>query len=1028
MLTSATHETVQLCFGLLSTDKSPKTTLVSEVESTVKHIANYGTYVSSDKLVYDTYEKISGCEKLRAYIDFDVKRYVDGNDIPKYEGVILREQLRDKFSTILPDIESKYGKIVFGDSSGMKTPVGQYCVSFRIWFPCIVGSRLAVKAFADSLVNTLILPELQTINNSKINWEKFFDTSVYTSVSKLRLPGCTKQGEKYRPLTIDLELSTKGVVFSDALVSYINPKYDIQMLEDIVVEKSATKPAEKIAPVLTLKCHSVRKLTDSQYNLIIALGEVCSSSQWDDHNQRFSIISALWNAEQSERMCEFIHAQAEAKNSDNKPASIDKEIERSKTYRVHLNTLLKHAWNSDKDALRKVRSKYLYAWETLFKQSEEEGAIKEILRPELIGDIWDRLEYSDRYVRPYPLGEYDTIVVHSHMGTGKTVQLTGSKLHGIPGLLHPFFYPRILVLSSRRAYASFICGEFIKEGHTHFQNYLDVKGDLAGCNYLVLQMESLHRIADGYKSYDVVVMDESESLLAQMNSSHTHTMNHRRNYETLQKVVHDARKVIAMDAFLTNRTLDFLELLRPCTKNILITNTYQPYTRKATECVFFTASQILPSVKKMHAKILQKATCEKKRIVYICSSKEKGYEMEEALKKLDISVLFHCGDDTKDKKDLLLDVSKSWREYQVVIYTSTITVGVSYSDIPEDYEFDELFLYASAGCALPRDIAQALLRARKIKSNQLWFCIERRCIMPKTFGLKNVRDSVESRRECDAIKDLHWASTPEWVLQLISRNENEIAVSKRFYASVLREYLVMSGYEITEPIIDERVTDKTVRLCKKPFFDEIDTLDDDAALEIEKRMTDELATLEERIQFSKYKFIDLFLETTPIEFIGTVWDSFMADDQEAQFWNIVNERRRDLECAWRAETSYRYAEQARGALIQQSAIEKLCGVLGVENTCVEKVWSHDEFLKVVPAVLGMEDTLRSALGLRARRGAGKESDFNKAADLLKCALETWSGAKLAKVNGKQKRVEGKPTRFYDISIAPAVKDLWKAIK
>ena len=32
--------------------------------------------------------------------------------------------------------------------------------------------------------------------------------------------------------------------------------------------------------------------------------------------------------------------------------------------------------------------------------------------------------------------------------------------------------------------------------------------------------------------------------------------------------------------------------------------------------------------------------------------------------------------------------------------------------VPPEAEFDELFLYANASCALPHDIAQALLRAR----------------------------------------------------------------------------------------------------------------------------------------------------------------------------------------------------------------------------------------------------------------------------------------------------------------------------
>jgi hypothetical protein len=229
-------ETVQLCFGLKATDKSPKPTLAIDVEETVKRIASRGTYtIGCHEKVFDTYERIADTPKLRAFIDFDVKKYNDGTEITKFQGIVLREQLREMFAKIIPELEATYGSVVLGDGSGMKTPVGLYTVSFRLWFPNVVGSKHAIKQFAERIVAEFVMPNVGHIGDGKIDWVKFFDVSVYKSIVKLRLPGCTKQGETYRPLLIDYELSSKDVEYSDVLVTYMNPKYTVHWLNRMLL-------------------------------------------------------------------------------------------------------------------------------------------------------------------------------------------------------------------------------------------------------------------------------------------------------------------------------------------------------------------------------------------------------------------------------------------------------------------------------------------------------------------------------------------------------------------------------------------------------------------------------------------------------------------------------------------------------------------------------------------------------------------------------------------------------------------------
>lgn len=1047
-MTSAaeTGKTVQLTFGLLATDKYPKTVRIDDVEETIKRVSERGTYASGDVKVYDTYEKINGTEKLRAFIDFDVKRYSDGSEIPKMEGILLREQMRDVIGPFLDGLKAKYGRIVFGDSSGMKTPAGQYAISFRIWFPCVIGSKPAIHNFAEIIAAQLIHLLQTGLPSARINWEKFFDVSVYKSITKLRLPGCTKQGEKYRPLTIDREFSSEDVSVKDTLITVHDEKDTLHILAEVeVATKRPLKPAggcgvsadeDDETPLRNEVVYSTFvpppiKLTDSQFKLLTGLANCCSERLWDDNNERFQMIAALWEAEPSERMRKFIHEQCALKNPGNTPDAIDGQIARAKYGSVL--TIQKNAWNADPTGVSDLHVRFFYAWDALFRRAEDSKKINEILYVELIGPMWVRETYSERFVRPFPMGTYQTVLVQSHMGTGKTVQLVGSKKLGVPGILGGSVYPRILILSARRAYTSFLMGELKKEGIGSFQNYMDLTGSLADQAHLVLQMESLHRVADEYVPYDLVVMDEIESLLTQMHSVGTHLANHRRNYETLQRVVHDARHVVAMDAFIRNRSFDFLESVRPETTCVFVQNTYQPYARLATELAILNGRCILPNLAALQKQMLEAVVGSKKRVVYVCTSKEKGRDMKTVLEAAGVSVLFHCGDDTKEQKDKLLSVGTEWAKYQVVIYTSTITVGVSYSDVPVEAEFDELYLYASAGCALPRDIAQALLRVRNIKRNQLWFTIERRCPKPGVYGLKAVTESVVKRKNNPLLSGLSWADTPAWVQRLICHNENESAVSRRFYSQVLREYLSMSGFAVTEPSIDRRVTERTARMVAKPRFEEIEDLEDDEAEEIKTKIAEERATLGERTQFSKHRFINLFEDGAEMDFLEEAWNTFFCSEEgvrktyERQFWNIVHEKQRDLDIAMTTEARVRYVEQARGALIQQTTMANLCARIGIPHTCVEKVWIFEEFSALVPGILAMEEEVRHVLGLRDTRRAEKETDFNKAADFLKSVLYDWSGTAVKKIL-KRKQVKGERIRFYDIQLIPVVNGIWDVLK
>ena len=70
---------------------------------------------------------------------------------------------------------------------------------------------------------------------------------------------------------------------------------------------------------------------------------------------------------------------------------------------------------------------------------------------------------------------------------------------------------------------------------------------------IIMSLESLHKISE-LKRYEMVVCDEMETLLSNFSSS---TLG-ARTYETFQRfenLLKGAKKVVMMDAFISNRTI-----------------------------------------------------------------------------------------------------------------------------------------------------------------------------------------------------------------------------------------------------------------------------------------------------------------------------------------------------------------------------------------------------------------------------------------------------------------------------------------
>ena len=133
---------------------------------------------------------------------------------------------------------------------------------------------------------------------------------------------------------------------------------------------------------------------------------------------------------------------------------------------------------------------------------------------------------------------HNLVFVKSGMGTGKTYSL-----HDLPRDASCVF------LSSRKAFANSQSFEFKNDG---FVNYMD-KNTTYNEQRIIISLESIHRLRR--EQYDYLIIDESESIFNIISSTTLIKNCFIESVRKLEKIIQMSKKVIVMDAFLSERSI-----------------------------------------------------------------------------------------------------------------------------------------------------------------------------------------------------------------------------------------------------------------------------------------------------------------------------------------------------------------------------------------------------------------------------------------------------------------------------------------
>ena len=688
------------------------------------------------------------CQRLRFDIDAaehpnktdNLKLVVDEYELPlqyqtiekKYNAVIqylidiIFEVFMEHYSS---DIKKHYpgytiskDKIILVTESHSKTKYSFHIVITKF----VVKNAYEAKWFMEKVVRRMkeVCPLLVSI----------VDRSIYAATQFFRILGCCKSTDPFRSKEISLDNMNyesnidKGLIQNynfDNLLIYIT-HYDIgsgRLPKGLLVDKKVI-----LSPEVIEKCKQVIEenigdgytfayekgnLFEYRNNKNGATCKICNRA----HNQEnaYAYLSGnllYWNCRRNHR-----------KDNHLQLGMIDNDTTFDRfTYMQNIKDEIQNVADEELDPFRSYKNDP----EVTFR------------------------EYNKKQLEDFPM-DYSTLYVKAPMKMGKSKQLI-KHLRSLKEEINS-----ILVVSFRRAFTEEFLSKFnTNDGRTglnkvyggDLEDYKNIslhgnRKIIASMHpFVMVQVESFHRVNS---TYDCVILDESESIYDQFSSSNIKSLSLIIN--NFHKVIANAKRVICMDAYMSERTVELTNKLRKKggthNDNIkFVMNTFKNQGPKSENGQY---KYNIGYCENAFFHKLDKVLSQGKRVVILSNTRDKlkAYEKLITKKYKDLNIQSYTSLSKYKEKCDLKDVNRTWLQYQVVMYSPTITAGISF----EEKHFDQVFcLFSNMSCNVLACM-QMMGRIRDVKDKEITILLEEhytRCSVSKE-GIEE--DLIDSRLE-----------------------------------------------------------------------------------------------------------------------------------------------------------------------------------------------------------------------------------------------------------------------------------------
>lgn len=346
---------------------------------------------------------------------------------------------------------------------------------------------------------------------------------------------------------------------------------------------------------------------------------------------------------------------------------------------------------------------------------------------------FDNLPAAQKHIYEEPaMREFEIkqiLAIKAQMKMGKTKQLIE--------YIERYFggdNARIVTVSFRQSFTTEMARKLPK-----FASYLNIAGqiDLGQVPRVIVQAESLHRLQIN-ESVDLLILDECESILEQFDSGNFKYFN--KSFGVFQWLMRHSRNCILMDANLCNRTFNMIERFRGQEALGQVFYHKNNFKRAAEDTFLFTSNKY-----NWLAYLLDKLA-DGERVCIPSNSLAAAETLEAVIRRRypQLRVMCYSSKTLQSiKKRDFGDINKTWLEFDVLIYTPTISAGLSF----EQEHFDYIFGYFTTSSCPVETCRQMIARIRNVKARKYYICIANYNVRTLPETPEGVQDVLYKSRE-----------------------------------------------------------------------------------------------------------------------------------------------------------------------------------------------------------------------------------------------------------------------------------------
>jgi hypothetical protein len=385
------------------------------------------------------------------------------------------------------------------------------------------------------------------------------------------------------------------------------------------------------------------------------------------------------------------------------------------------------------------------------------------------------------------------IFIKSGLGTGKSVSVCNFLKYYLNNVDKD---ASILILSPRILYSQSI-KQTLENGINQnndgkkyiFDLYNDEDINIHNSNLLIMSIYSIVKLK---KKYDLIVMDEIESLLSIFNTAQCH-IDFLENFNILKTLINNSKINLMLDGDINNTSLLLFKTIEN-KKSILYMNNNN----------FKKRNVIIYKNKGFMDNKLDVDIKNNKKIVIFNFSKN---DIEKTKKDIEIkypnkTLICHYSKskdnerlENRDMNGNLISINEIWNKCDILLYNISITVGI---DFNIEY-FDKIYVYYDTINNV-RDVIQSLNRVRNYKDNEIniynkYTSNNDDYNMNSEYVLNEFKKDIKKNEDFIKEYNEYIDKNNEYNLNIKSNKNDDLDAGKDInYLNVIDKYLNMDEY------------------------------------------------------------------------------------------------------------------------------------------------------------------------------------------------------------------------------------------